>query len=192
MTEERIFEMLTASRAKLSGHFLLTSGLHSDTYLQCARLTQFPDFGGEIGQALAEKFSGSHVDLVVGPAMGGIILAYEVARGLKVPALFTERQEGRMTLRRGFEIHAGQRVLVTEDVVTTGGSVKEVIRLLEDIGAVVAGVGAVIDRSGGKVDFGYPFHALLTLNVKTYDPSECPLCQQGLPAVKPGSRQVSL
>ncbi len=190
MTENRLHDMLEKSQAKLKGHFRLTSGLHSDTYLQCARLTQYPEFGEEIGQALADKFRGDNIDVVVGPAMGGIILAYETARWLKVPALFTERKDGAMTLRRGFEIEPGQRIVITEDVVTTGGSVKEVITLLEELGAVVVGVGSIIDRSNGKANFGYSFRALLKVEVVTYEPDSCPLCQQGIPTIKPGSRKA--
>lgn len=174
----------------LEGHFLLTSGRHSDKYMQCAKLFQYPDVSEKICAQLAEQFSDMKIDLVVGPAIGGIIMAYEMARQLGVKNIFAERENGKMTLRRGFSVEKGTRVLVTEDVVTTGGSVKEVIALLTEMGAEVVGVGSVVDRSAGKVDFGVPFRAVLSMEVRSYEADECPICKTGMPLVKPGSRTL--
>jgi orotate phosphoribosyltransferase len=174
--------------ALLRGHFRLTSGLHSDTYLQSALVLQRPDDAARLGQALAARFRRVTIDVVVAPALGGILVAHEVARALGVRGLFTEREDGRMTLRRGFRIAPGERCLVVEDVVTTGGSTREVMAAVEALGGVVAGVGALVDRSGGKADLPEPRAALLTLEVPSYRPEDCPLCRAGVPVVKPGSR----
>ena len=189
-TEEMTREILTRLGALKHGHFRLTSGLHSDRYMQCAALFQFPRESEQLCAALAEKFAGQKIDLVAGPALGGIIMAYEVARALGVPNIFSEREEGKMTFRRGFRVEAGQKVLVVEDVVTTGGSVKEVIGLVHAAGGEVVGVGSVVDRSGGKADFGVPFQALMTLEATNWKEEDCPLCKEGVPIVKPGSRKV--
>lgn len=186
MNREEIFDIFRQTGVMLEGHFLLTSGRHSNRYMQCAKLFQHPDISERFAKELAAKFTG--IDLVAGPAIGGIILAYEVSRQLKVPNIFAERENGAMTLRRGFEIPQGARVLVVEDVVTTGGSVKEVIALIREFGGEVAGVGSIVDRSNGAVDFGVPFAAVLSMEVVSYPPDECPLCKEGTPAVKPGSR----
>ena len=189
-TEEMTREILTRLGALKHGHFRLTSGLHSDRYMQCAALFQFPKESEQLCAALAEKFAGQKIDLVAGPALGGVIMAYEVARALGVPNIFSEREDGKMTFRRGFRVEAGQKVLVVEDVVTTGGSVKEVIGLVRAAGGEVVGVGSVVDRSGGKADFGVPFHALMTLEATNWKEEDCPLCRKGEPIVKPGSRKV--
>ena len=189
-TEEMTREILLRLGALKHGHFRLTSGLHSDRYMQCAALFQFPRESEQLCAALAEKFAGQKIDLVAGPALGGIIMAYEVARALGVPNIFSEREEGKMTFRRGFRVEAGQKVLVVEDVVTTGGSVKEVIGLVRAAGGEVVGVGSVVDRSGGKADFGVPFQALMTLEATNWKEEDCPLCKEGVPIVKPGSRKV--
>ena len=189
-TEEMTREILTRLGALKHGHFRLTSGLHSDRYMQCAALFQFPRESEQLCAALAEKFAGQKIDLVAGPALGGVIMAYEVARALGVPNIFSEREEGKMTFRRGFRVEAGQKVLVVEDVVTTGGSVKEVIGLVRAAGGEVVGVGSVVDRSGGKADFGVPFQALMTLEATNWKEEDCPLCKEGVPIVKPGSRKV--
>ena len=171
------------------GHFVLTSGLHSPQYFQCARVLQYPKYAEKLGQRIAEQFRNQRIDVVVAPAIGGIIVAHEVARALEVRAIFAEREEGNMRLRRGFSLSPGERVLVAEDVITTGGSVQEVLALVQEHEAEPVGVGVVVDRSGGTVDFGLPFYALMTLEVITYSPQECPLCQQGIPVTKPGSRK---
>lgn len=173
------------------GHFLLSSGLHSEEYMQCAQLLQYPAEAEAVGRVLAEQFRELEVDVVVGPAMGGVIIAYEVARALSVRMLFAEREEGKMSLRRGFSIQPGERVLVIEDVVTTGGSVQEVLHLLLEHQAEIVGVGAIVDRSGGSVSFAYPYRKLLTHRIASYEPEACPLCQKGVPLVKPGSRTGS-
>ena len=186
MTNEQILDIFRETGVMLEGHFLLTSGRHSNRYMQCAKLFQRADVSEKFAKVLADKFDG--VDIVAGPAIGGIILAYEVSRQLGVPNVFMERENGKMALRRGFELKKGTRVLVVEDVVTTGGSVKEVIELVRELGGVVVGVGSVVDRSNGAVDFGVPFSAVLSMEVVSYPPEDCPLCQSGTPAVKPGSR----
>lgn len=177
--------------ALLRGHFRLTSGLHSDTYLQSALVLQRPDDAARLGAALAARFRRVTIDVVVAPALGGILVAHEVARALGVRGLFTEREDGRMTLRRGFRIAPGERCLVVEDVVTTGGSTREVMATVEALGGVVAAVGALVDRSGGKADLPEPRAALLTLEVPTYRPEDCPLCRAGMPLAKPGSRPTT-
>jgi orotate phosphoribosyltransferase len=171
-----------------NGHFRLTSGRHSDKYMQCARLFEHPPESSELCSDLAELFRGDGVSVVAGPALGGIIMAYEVARALGVRNIFAEREKGLMTFRRGFEISPGDRVLVVEDVVTTGGSVKEVVSLIREAGGEVAGVGAIVDRSCGAVEFGAPFRPLLQVDVLSWSAAECPLCREGLPITKPGSR----
>jgi orotate phosphoribosyltransferase len=170
------------------GHFLLTSGRHSDQYMQMAQLLQYPAEAREAGNAVAKLFADQKIDLVVGPALGGVIIAHEVASSLGVRCIFAERKEGEMQIRRGFEVEAGERVLVIEDVVTTGGSVKEVIALLEDRGAKIMGVGSLVDRSKGKNPFEVPFRALKAVQIESYLEEDCPLCKEGIPAVKPGSR----
>ncbi len=188
MTKEKALQLFKQTGVMLEGHFLLTSGRHSDRYMQCARLFQYPDISEGFSKDLAGNFKG--VTLVAGPAIGGIILAYEVARQLIVPNIFAERENGVMTLRRGFSVPKGTKVLVVEDVVTTGGSVKEVIELVRSLGGEVVGVGSIVDRSDGKVDFGVPFHAVVSMGIKSYEPDECPLCRAGIPVVKPGSRNL--
>lgn len=188
MKKEEALQILRETGVMLEGHFLLTSGRHSDRYMQCAKLFQYPDMSERIAKELAGRFEG--ISLVAGPAIGGIILAYEVARQLNVPNIFAERENGAMTLRRGFSVPEHARVLVVEDVVTTGGSVREVIELVRSFGAEVAGVGSVVDRSNGKVDFGVPFEAVLSMEITSYEPEDCPLCLAGAPAIKPGSRNL--
>ncbi|MEN6349185.1 MAG: orotate phosphoribosyltransferase [Syntrophomonas sp.] len=175
--------------ALLEGHFKLTSGRHSNQYMQCAQVLKFPRYTEQLAKDLAEQFSGDKIDLVVGPAMGGIIVAYEVGRQMNLPAIFTERQDGKMALRRGFEIKPGQRVLVVEDVVTTGGSVQEVMDIVKENGGEVAGVAVLVDRSGGQVDFGVKQAAVLSMDIQSWEADECPLCKENkIPAIKPGSR----
>jgi len=183
-----IILLFTSTGALLTGHFQLTSGLHSRQYLQCALVLQDPRNAERIGKLLADKFNGITVDVVVAPAIGGILVAHETARAIGVRALFTEREAGMMTLRRGFSIAPGERALVVEDVVTTGGSTRETIEAVSRAGGVVVGAGSLVDRSGGDVDLGVPRRALLTLYVPAYEPADCPLCRQGEPVVKPGSR----
>ena len=184
---ERIFKQ---TGLMLEGHFLLTSGRHSNRYMQCAKLFQYQEYSEMICKDLADRFAGQKIDMVVGPAVGGIIMSYEMARQFKVPNIFAERENGAMTLRRGFSIPEGAKVLVVEDVVTTGGSVREVMDIVAEAKAEVVGVCVVVDRSGGKIDFGVPFEAAYETEIQSYEPSQCPLCEQGLELVKPGSRKL--
>ncbi len=196
ITSFSIMSLFEETGAYLRGHFRLTSGLHSAEYLQCAKVLAIPAYaerlGSELAGSLKSLIGAASVDVVVAPAIGGIIIGYEVARSLNVPSLFTERDsaspQNEMILRRGFEVTPGQRAIVVEDVVTTGGSTREVICVLQNAGAVVLAAGSIIDRSGGQVDLGVPRLALETLHPTTYDPADCPLCKQGEPLVKPGSR----
>ena len=190
MNTQRALDDLRACGALLEGHFRLTSGRHSNRYMQCARMFQFPEMAVKFCRDIVEQLRDTPVDLVIGPAIGGIVMSYEVARQLGVPSLFAERQEGAMTLRRNFVIPPEASVLVVEDTVTTGGSVREVIDIVRQCDAHVAAVGAIVDRSAGKVDFGVPLFAALSLPVESWEADDCPLCQAGLPVVKPGSREV--
>jgi orotate phosphoribosyltransferase len=189
MDEREILEVFRKHSALLEGHFILSSGLHSDRYIQCALVLQHPALAERLGRELAARLGSTGASAVVAPAIGGILVAHEVARALGVRALFTERQDGRMTLRRGFSLSLSEPTLVVEDVITTGGSTRETIAAVEETGGKVVAAGALVDRSGGEADLGFPKAALLTLTVQNYDPGHCPLCQAGVPAVKPGSRQ---
>jgi orotate phosphoribosyltransferase len=187
-------DLFERTGAYLRGHFRLTSGLHSGEYLQCAKVLAYPDYaeilGGRLGAAVQAKLDANPATVVVSPAIGGIVIGHEVGRALGVPALFAERDAStrEMTLRRGFEVKTGARAVVVEDVITTGGSTKEVIRLLQSLGAEVVAAGSIIDRSGGAADVGVQRVALETMHPETYNPDDCPLCRQGLPVTKPGSR----
>jgi orotate phosphoribosyltransferase len=200
MKREEIIKVLESAGAIRHGHFELSSGLHSGTYVQCALVLQYPRFAEKLGQALAALFSDAVIEAVVSPAMGGLIIGQEVARALPepngsvgggVPALFVERgAEGMMTLRRGFSLKPDQHVLVIEDVWTTGGSTLETIEVVKEAGGRVIAAGALIDRSGGKIEFSVESQALLDLPIASYEPEDCPLCREGSAAVKPGSRFV--
>lgn len=191
-----VLDLFVETGAYLRGHFRLSSGLHSGEYLQCAKVLAIPAYAERLGRELANRLKslthGAAADVTVAPAMGGIIIGYEVARALNVRSLFTERDSAsnEMTLRRGFEVSPGEHAVVIEDVVTTGGSTREVIRLLQAAGAVVVAAGSIIDRSGGQADLGVPRVALETLYPVTYNPAECPLCKAGQLLVKPGSRRT--
>jgi orotate phosphoribosyltransferase len=187
-TERRTLELYEKTGALMRGHFRLTSGLHSDVYLQSALVLQYPEHAAALGAALAESFRGEAAQTVLAPAIGGILVAHEVARALGVRALFTEREAGVMRLRRGFALVRGERCLVVEDVITTGGSTREVVQCVEAEGGVVVGVGSLIDRSGGTAAFDVKRAALATVTATTWAPDACPLCTSGSPAVKPGSR----
>ncbi len=190
MTQDEILALFRNSGALLEGHFRLSSGLHSSRYLQCALVLQHPDFAATLGSALAARMSqlAGLPGLVIAPALGGILVAHEVARALGVRALFVERQEGALVLRRGFRIESGETCFVVEDVVTTGGSTRETMDVVARSGGVVTAAGAIIDRSGGRTDLGVPKGALAILDVPNYSPDDCPMCRSGSQAVKPGSR----
>jgi orotate phosphoribosyltransferase len=188
MTEADVLTVFRRSGALLEGHFKLSSGLHSPGYLQCARVLMRPRDAEALGAALGSAVGEFGATLVLSPAIGGIVIGQEVARVLDVPALFAERAEGVLTLRRGFTIEPGDRVLVVEDVVTTGGSTRETVAVARAAGATVVGAGAIVDRSGGNPGLDVPFRALLPMTVPTYQPDACPLCAQGIALVKPGSR----
>jgi len=181
-------EHFRQSGALLEGHFILSSGLHSPNYLQCALALQFPADAAKFGRAIAERFTDANIETVASPAIGGLIIGYAVAAALNVRFIWTERQDGVMTLRRGFSVKTGERILVVEDVITTGGSTRECIEALEANGAKVVGAASVIDRSNGAADVGVPRVALVSMQVPSYKPEDCPLCAEGLEAVKPGSR----
>lgn len=172
-----------------TGHFLLTSGLHSDTYLQCAQILQYPHLTRALAEAMAQKIGSIKIDVVIGPAMGGITWAYQLGLTLGCRAIFAERSEDIMTLRRGFTVEAGERVLVAEDVSTTGGSAQEVVRLIVGSGAEVVGVALLADRTAGALDFGVPYHSLYQLHPQTWTRGECPLCHSQKPFDRPGSRR---
>ncbi|MET4074774.1 orotate phosphoribosyltransferase [Hymenobacter sp. UYCo722] len=183
--------LLRQEDALLSGHFRLSSGLHSDTYVQCARFLRRPDLAAPAAAALAVQLeaAGLKPDVVVGPAMGGVVIGYELARQLRVPGIFTERDaDGKMILRRGFTIEPGEKVVIAEDVVTTGKSTLEVAKLLREMGAEVLAVASLIDRTGGKGGLDFPHFALLQVQAATFAPENCPMCAAGVPVVKPGSR----
>jgi len=195
---EKVVEILKKTGALLEGHFILSSGLHSSNYVQCAKVFEYPEYGEEIGRLIAKKVqeAGVKVDIVVGPALGGVIVAYEVGKNLKARAIFTEREENVMKLRRGFEINEGEKVLIVEDVVTTGKSTFEVVDVVESYGGKVVGFASIINRSGKENPFaektnGKPYFYLVKFDFPTYNPEDCPLCKSGIPAVKPGSRKIN-
>ena len=188
MNHDDLLSLFRDSGALLDGHFRLTSGLHSPRYLQCALVLSDPAKAGALAAALASEVSGLGATVVLSPALGGIVIGHEVARALGVRAIFAERQDGRLTLRRGFALGPADRVLVVEDVVTTGGSTRETADVARAAGAAVVGAASIVDRSGGDPGLGVPYHALLRLDVPTYPPEACPLCAAGRPVEKPGSR----
>jgi len=198
MTHEEVLRIFKEKNALLEGHFRLSSGLHSEKYLQCALVLQYPDIAEKFAKALAGEFKGVKIDVVAGPALGGVTLAYEIARQLAVNGIlftggvrgiFTERQDSKMVLRRGFSIKKDERILIVEDVVTTGLSTNEVIEVITAQGGKVVGVASIIDRSNGTAKFNAPFKPLAKVEVKTYEEKDCPLCKKGLPVTKPGSRK---
>lgn len=189
MTEQEILDIFKKTNALLKGHFKLSSGLHSAGYLQCARVLQYPEYSERLCGALAEKFKKDKPDTVIAPAIGGILVAHEVARALGGRCLFTERVEGKMTLRRGFDLTGAEKVLIVEDVITTGLSTREVIDTVKSFGSTIIGVGSIINRSGGKIDFGVRSESLLKIDLPTFKPETCPLCKDKIPVIKPGSRK---
>jgi orotate phosphoribosyltransferase len=200
VSRHELLNMFEVAGAIRHGHFELSSGRHSDTYVQCALVLKYPRFAERLGQALASLFSDAHIDVVVSPALGGVVIGQEVARALPspsdaigggVPALFVERDaSGTLTLRRGFTIKPDQHVLVVEDVWTTGSSTEEAIHVVQEAGGRVVAAGALIDRSGGEIEFPVESNSLIQQKIESYEPEDCPLCRQGNVAVKPGSRFV--
>ena len=188
MNPEQILKQFRETDALLEGHFILSSGLHSPKYLQCALALQFTADAHKFGKAIAEKYLESGIDKVASPAIGGLVIGFAVAAALNVRFIWTERQNGEMTLRRGFSLRPGEKILVVEDVITTGGSTRECIAALEANGGSVVAAASIVDRSNGTADVGVPRTSLVTLDVPSYDPAECPMCAAGIEAVKPGSR----
>lgn len=189
MNEESILDHFKTSGALLKGHFILSSGLHSPQYLQCALALQNPANAVKYGGRIAAKFKDENIDIVASPAIGGLVIGFAAAQALGVRFIWTERQNGEMTLRRGFTVGKGERILVVEDVITTGGSTRECIAALEIHGAKVVAAASIIDRSNGAADVGVPRISLATLDVPSYLPDVCPMCVEGIEAVKPGSRK---
>lgn len=183
-----VIDILKEAGALLEGHFLLSSGRHSNRYVQCAKLLQYPDKSDKVLSVVAEKLKDVEFDLVVGPAMGGIIVAYELARQTGKMALFTERDNGIMTLRRGFEIKKGQKVIISEDVVTTGKSSLEAIEVVKSFGGEVVGIACIVDRGSSSLE--YPIYSSVSLDIESWEKESCPLCSQGIPYIKPGSRAI--
>ena len=190
MKAEEVIDRFKSAGALLEGHFILSSGLHSPVYLQCSIALQSTAAAEEFGAAIAEQFRSQKIETVASPAIGGIVIGYEVARQLGVRFIWTEREQGRMTLRRGFSVSKGERVLVVEDVITTGGSTRETIEALAEAGAEVVAAASIIDRSGGKAEVGVPRVSLATLEVRAVEPSDCDACNLGESAIKPGSRAM--
>ena len=188
MKEKEILEIFEKTHALLKGHFKLSSGLHSGEYLQCARVLQYPAHAERLCGELASHFKEDKPTCVVAPALGGLVVSYETARALAVRSIFTERKDTKMVLRRGFEIKSDDRVLVVEDVITTGLSTKEVLDVMKSRGAVIIGVGSIVDRSGKRIDFGVKSISLIQLDLPVFSQEECPLCKKGIEITKPGSR----
>lgn len=190
MSDQSVLRLFKDTQALLQGHFLLTSGRHSAQYFQCAKVLQYPAYTTRLCEIIAEKFKNIEFDTVIAPAMGGIIVGQEVARLLNKRSIFAEREDKKLVLRRGFSLSPGERVLVCEDVVTTGGSVLETMEIVTSSEATIVGVGYIVDRSNGTVDFGVPSVSTLQLSVVSFQPDECPMCKEGSPLVKPGSRKI--
>ena len=187
MTEKEVEDLLIETSAIMEGHFLLTSGLHSPRYVEKFNVLQKPVYTEKLCRAMAEKFKDANIETVVGPVTGGILLAHETGKALGTRAIFTERENGKMTFRRGFTLHEGERVLIVEDIVTTGGSIREIIDVVKEHGGIPVAVSMLVDRSGGKATFGdVPSTALLHMDVQTYKAEECPLCKAGIPMTKRG------
>jgi len=186
--ENEIIHILKETGALLTGHFKLSSGLHSGQYVQCALALQYPEYAARFAESIANKFKSEGITCVAGPALGGVIIAHETARALKKKCIFGERKDGKMVLRRGFKVGPQDKVLLVEDVITTGKSIKELIETIKETGAQIAGIGAIADRSSERIDFGCETRALIKLDIKTFSSGKCPLCKKGIPLTKPGSR----
>jgi orotate phosphoribosyltransferase len=191
MKRDEVLDLFRRSGALLEGHFRLSSGLHSSGYLQCALVLQHPQHAETLGKAIAALTKDLRATAVLSPALGGVVIGHEVGRALGVRAIFAERQDGELTLRRGFMLSETDRVLVIEDVLTTGGSTRETMQVATAAGGRVVGAAAIVDRSGGRASFDVPFSALLDIDLPTHEPDRCPLCAQGMPVTKPGSRPTA-
>jgi len=191
LSEKEILEVFQKTGALLKGHFLLTSGRHSNIYFQCAKVLQYTKYCSMICGNIAENFKSIKIDTIISPAIGGIIVGQEVARQLNKRSIFAEREDKTLFLRRGFSLEEGERVLICEDVVTTGGSVFEVIDIVKSSGAEIVGIGFIVDRSNGKVNFGFSQFSTIKMDAISFVPDECPLCKEGIELVKPGSRKIS-
>ena len=189
ISEKRVKEILEKTGVLQEGHFLLSSGRHAKKYLQCALVLQYPNYAAELAEGIAELWNEETIETVTGPAVGAIVVSWVVARAIGVRSIFSERKDGKMKYRRGFDVSPGEKVLLVEDVVTTGKSVREAVELLEEKEANIVGISSLIDRSGGNVEFDYPFKSLMTLNVESFSQEECPLCEKGIEFTKPGSRK---
>jgi len=192
MTRDDLLDLFRRCSALLEGHFRLSSGLHSPGYLQCALVLQHPAHAEALGRQIGERIAELRPTTILSPALGGLIIGHEVARAVGARAIFAEREDGKLRLRRGFSLSEAERVVVVEDVLTTGGSTRETIQVATAAGAQVLAAASVVDRSGGKATLDVPLHSLLALSLPTYDPEQCPLCAQGLPIAKPGSRQIAV
>src|SRR5213083_2338252 len=192
MTHDELLDLFRRSGALLEGHFRLTSGLHSSGYLQCALVLQYPQHAEALGRAIAERTRGLRPSVVLSPALGGVVIGHEVARALGSRALFAERQDGALTLRRGFVLGETDRVLLVEDVLTTGGSTRETMQVAMAAGGQVVGAASIVNRGGAAPQLGVPFASLLDIALPTHEPDQCPLCAKGLPVIKPGSRPVAV
>ncbi|MFZ7132356.1 MAG: orotate phosphoribosyltransferase [Eubacteriales bacterium] len=186
---KQIIEILKETEAFLEGHFLLSSGRHSEGYVQCAKVLRFPDKAEEVLKPVVDQIKDVTIDKVVGPAMGGVIVSYELGRQLNKETLFTERKDGKMQLRRGFEINPGDKVIIAEDVVTTGRSSLETKRVIEDLGGEVIGIACIVDRRSDKCTLNMPIYSAVQIEIQTYEPDVCPICWTGVDLVKPGSRE---
>lgn len=190
-TDKMVIETMKECDALLEGHFLLSSGKHSDRYCQCAKLLQHPDKAEKVLSIVAEKLKNVEFDMIVGPAMGGIIVSYELARQTGKPGIFAERTDGVMSIRRGFSIEKGQKVIISEDVITTGKSSFEVVEVIKALGGEVVGLACIVDRSNGlSKELPYPVYSAITLNIESYDKDKCPMCAKGITYEKPGSRNI--
>ena len=192
LPQEELLKIFEETGSLLNGHFILTSGLHSPQYFQCARVLQYPKYLHLFSGLIAKHFEYKEIEVVISPAIGGVVVGTEVGRLLGVRTIFAERENGKMVLRRGFTLQKGERVLVVEDVVTTGGSVLDVIEIVNESAAKVAGVGYIVDRSNGKVKFDAQSYSVLNMEVITFDSENCPLCKENIPIEKPGSRKIKI
>lgn len=189
-TDKMVIDTLKEVGALLEGHFLLSSGKHSNRYCQCAKLLQYPDKAAKVLKVVADKLKDVDFDIIVGPAMGGVVVSYELARQTGKPGIFAERQDGNMTIRRGFEIKKGQKAIISEDVITTGKSFLEVVDIIKSLGGEVVGITCIVDRRAEGVEVDYPLYSAVKLDIKSYEKEECPMCKEGTPYIKPGSRNI--